>query len=298
MIRRLLRRAAGRALKRDPAPPAATRPTPEAPAPELEPEPEPEPELEVDDAGLARWMMDGEPLVLLDIREAHELQHGVAQGALLIRMNDIPQRLDELPPLDTRVVVYCAAGGRSFGVTHWLRENGWTDVWSLSSGYHGYLRVSDQVSKANDIAGKTTLAGLEQIELALGPASRPRLVIHWATWCEGCIEELPLLTQLHRRFRDQVDFVGLSWDGFQAGLEGPELLEQVRSVSSLHQLDWPSMVVTAQAEALFSALKITVQTVPQIWLISADGEVQHRHEEVLTEEMLPTLILQLKALSV
>jgi hypothetical protein len=58
------------------------------------------------------------------------------------------------------------------------------------------------------------------------------------------------------------------------------------------------MVVTAQAEALFSALKITVQTVPQIWLISADGEVQHRHEEVLTEEMLPTLILQLKALSV
>jgi rhodanese-related sulfurtransferase len=285
VIRRFLRRAAGRALRGDKPEAPAFKPAPTRP----EPEPEPELDIEVDEATLASWMRDKAPLVLLDIRESHELQHGVAEGALLIRMNDIPQRLDDLPLLDARIVVYCAAGGRSFGVSHWLRENGWTDVWSLTSGYHGYLRVSDQVSTAAEAGGDGRLADLAEIQLALGPTGRPRLVNHWATWCEGCIEELPLLVQLHRRFGDKIDFIGLSWDGFQGELEGEALVAQVQAVSLSHGLEWGSMVASTEPEALFEALEMAVHTVPQIWLLDAEGTVVHREVEVLQAERLEAL---------
>ena len=102
-----------------------------------EPAPEVEVEVEVDTAQLRVWRSDKQGLVLVDIREPHELQHGVAEGALLLRMNDIPERLHELPAKSTRLVIYCAAGVRSYGVTHWLREQGWTDTWSLTSGFAG-----------------------------------------------------------------------------------------------------------------------------------------------------------------
>jgi rhodanese-related sulfurtransferase len=42
-------------------------------------------------------------------------------------------------------VVYCAAGMRSYGVTHWLREQGWTDAWSLSSGLHGAVEAGFEI---------------------------------------------------------------------------------------------------------------------------------------------------------
>jgi rhodanese-related sulfurtransferase len=302
VIRRFLRRAAGRALRRGQSDAPAFSPEPAGPAPapkpkpKPEPEPEPEPEVEVDDATLATWMQDGAPLVLLDIRESHELQHGVAEGALLIRMNDIPQRMNDLPLLDSRIVVYCAAGSRSFGVTHWLRENGWTDAWSLTSGYHGYLRVSEQVSTASETRNGGGLADLAQIQLALGPAGRPRLVNHWATWCEGCIEELPLLVQLHQRFGDKIEFIGLSWDGFQGGLEGEALLAQVQAVSRSHGLEWGSLIASAEPEALFEALEMQVHTVPQIWLLDAEGRVVHRQVEVLQAEGLEALAERMESL--
>ena len=146
MIRRLARKAlrsalAGAVRK---TPPAATRPTspstpaspPTAPstpapaAPEAEAEP---PEVEVDHLGLAAWLAEGRTPLLLDIREAYEVRNGVLQGATWIPMNDVPRNLDRIPR-DRTVVVYCAAGVRSFGVAHWLRQQGVSDAWSLVGG--------------------------------------------------------------------------------------------------------------------------------------------------------------------
>ena len=71
--------------------------------------------------------------VLLDIREPGELASGVAQGAVLLPMNLVPHHLSELPR-DRTLVVYCAAGARSFGVAHWLREQGFPNAVSLAGG--------------------------------------------------------------------------------------------------------------------------------------------------------------------
>lgn len=145
MVRRILRRLIRGKSEPVRSPPVAVSPAPPpAPMPLDEPE---EPMVEIETDQLREWLGDGEPLVLLDIREAHELRSGFAEGALQIRMNDIPQSTDELPEKSARLVVYCAAGARSFGVTHWLREHGWTDAWSLVSGFSGTVDAGVPVAK-------------------------------------------------------------------------------------------------------------------------------------------------------
>lgn len=113
-VQQLLRRAIAR-----PAPPPAPR-APVAPEPEVAPEPP----LEVE-----------EPVpgsVLLDIREPSEMAGGVAEGAVLLPMDCVPHQLERLDPT-VPITVYCAAGARSLGVAHYLREYGYRAV-SLESG--------------------------------------------------------------------------------------------------------------------------------------------------------------------
>lgn len=116
-----------------PAPRAAPKPPPpHDPGPPAEPEDD-VPDLEVDGAQVADWIEAGETVLVLDVREPREVRWGVAEGSFLMPTNQVPQRLDELPD-EGRIVVLCAAGARSFGVAHYLRDNGFPDSWSLSGG--------------------------------------------------------------------------------------------------------------------------------------------------------------------
>ncbi len=105
---------------------------------EEEEEEEEIPDIEVEASTLVEWVEQGRNPVFLDIREKHELYSGYVKGATLIRMNDVPQCLDEIPN-DRLLIVYCAAGVRSFGVVHWLREQGYEDAWSLVGGLGAWL---------------------------------------------------------------------------------------------------------------------------------------------------------------
>ena len=140
MLRRIIRRLV-KGPKPNVEPPVVRRPI------EPEPEPDPPPEVEIDTEALKTWVADDTAFTLLDIRESNELRFGYAADALLIRMNDIPNRVEELPDKATRLVVYCAAGSRSYGVAHWLREQGWEDAWSLESGFHGVSEAGLPVTK-------------------------------------------------------------------------------------------------------------------------------------------------------
>jgi phage shock protein E len=131
MIRSTLKSLARKVVGR-PAPASAPEPAPR-PLPPVAPTPEP-PDVDVDGDRAAAMRADGAPLFLLDIREPGEIAHAYAAGATLIPMNQVPSRTTELPAKDARILVYCAAGARSHGVAHWLREQGWADTWSLMGG--------------------------------------------------------------------------------------------------------------------------------------------------------------------
>ncbi len=64
------------------------------------------------------------PPMLLDIREPFERAQALIPNSVHIPMNSIPSRLAELDPAQD-IVVYCAHGSRSYGVTAWLVQQGY-----------------------------------------------------------------------------------------------------------------------------------------------------------------------------
>ena len=142
MIRSTLRRLLGRAPKapeNTPPPPPVARATP--PLPPMADEDAPE--LELDGPGLRAWVDAGRAPLLLDVRELGELESGYAQDSFLMPMNEVPSRIAELPK-DRPIIVMCAAGVRSFGVAHYLREQGLQDAWSLAGGVGAWLHEGGQ----------------------------------------------------------------------------------------------------------------------------------------------------------
>jgi rhodanese-related sulfurtransferase len=81
-----------------------------------------------------RLAEDGANIVLLDVREPYEYIEGLIPGAVLIPMNDIPARMDELDKRD-EIVVYCAHGIRSWEVAAYLIHNGFANVKHLADGF-------------------------------------------------------------------------------------------------------------------------------------------------------------------
>lgn len=72
-----------------------------------------------------------EGLVVLDVREPVEWQHGHIEGALHMPMSAIPERHTELPEGQTLVV--CKVGGRSAQAVMWLQQQG-HEVVNLDGG--------------------------------------------------------------------------------------------------------------------------------------------------------------------
>ncbi len=108
--------------------------------------------LEVDGPQLKQWVEDGKDIHFLDIREPGEVRGGVVANCQWIPMNSVPDRLDEVPR-DKTLVVYCAAGARSYGVTHWLREQGLEDVWSLVGGIGAWLAEGGEFGQLPELEG-------------------------------------------------------------------------------------------------------------------------------------------------
>ncbi len=70
-------------------------------------------------------------VVVLDVREPVEWQHGHIEGALHIPLMQLPQRLAELPVGQTLVV--CKIGGRSAQAVSYLVQQG-IDAVNLEGG--------------------------------------------------------------------------------------------------------------------------------------------------------------------
>ena len=83
-------------------------------------------------------------LLLLDCREPDE--HAIAriEGAMLIPMQEISSRLDELEPWREKpLVVHCHHGVRSLRVVEFLRGKGFHTAQSLSGGIDAWSRDVD-----------------------------------------------------------------------------------------------------------------------------------------------------------
>ena len=75
----------------------------------------------------------GQGWVLLDVRTPEEFRQGHPEPARNIPVQELPQRLAEVGPPGTRVVVYCQAGGRSARAADILRAHGYPELFDLRS---------------------------------------------------------------------------------------------------------------------------------------------------------------------
>jgi len=67
--------------------------------------------------------------VLLDVRTPAEFQKGHIPGALLVPVDELASRLEELRPFETRgVVTYCERGGRATRALEILADAGFSNL--------------------------------------------------------------------------------------------------------------------------------------------------------------------------
>jgi rhodanese-related sulfurtransferase len=97
------------------------------------------PATEITAADACARFSEAAPPLLLDCREPEE--HAIAKiaGAVLIPMQEIPQRLAELEPWrDMPIVVHCHHGVRSLRVTKFLRDKGFAQAQSMKGGIEAW----------------------------------------------------------------------------------------------------------------------------------------------------------------
>ncbi len=85
---------------------------------------------------------DGEPPVLLDVREPWEFEICRIEGSLSVPMGQIPAAVSRLDP-NRETVVICHHGIRSYQVAHYLEQQGFTRLINLDGGVAAWARDQD-----------------------------------------------------------------------------------------------------------------------------------------------------------
>jgi rhodanese-related sulfurtransferase len=83
-----------------------------------------------------------QPPLVLDVRENWERAAARLPDTVDIPMNEVPQRLAELPR-DREIVVMCHGGVRSLKVAHFLAQNGFSQLANLTGGIDAWAHEVD-----------------------------------------------------------------------------------------------------------------------------------------------------------
>lgn len=108
----------------------------------IEPEAPQEDDFEIEVTDLARWRNEGRDIVLLDVRTPQEYQIARIEGAILIPLQELPDRLNELDTA-SMIVAQCHGGVRSAQAVHFLRQHGFAKTRNLAGGIDAWSREVD-----------------------------------------------------------------------------------------------------------------------------------------------------------
>jgi hydroxyacylglutathione hydrolase len=83
---------------------------------------------------LKTLIAEKKPIFILDVRQKEEYDAGHIDNAVLIPLNVLLDRYNELPK-DKTIVVYCGSGGRAARAVTLLGAKGFTNAVRLSGGF-------------------------------------------------------------------------------------------------------------------------------------------------------------------
>jgi rhodanese-related sulfurtransferase len=99
---------------------------------------------EVDVRTVEAMRRSGEAFLLLDCREPDEYATARIEGAILLPMSELAERMGELSERQQdRIVVHCHHGGRSLRVARWLRTQGFDRAQSMAGGIDQWSQEID-----------------------------------------------------------------------------------------------------------------------------------------------------------
>ncbi len=105
------------------------------------------------DVDIVHWeKLDSDRVFLLDVRDPIELKKGCVEGAVNIPLNDLRQRMGEVPK-DQEIWSYCFVGQRSYYAARMLSQYGY-DIKSISGGYKTFTSMDALDPKLRDSTNK------------------------------------------------------------------------------------------------------------------------------------------------
>lgn len=89
------------------------------------------------------------------------------------------------------------------------------------------------------------------------------LLVFWGTWCKPCIDEIPLLKAIRKKYSiDQLEIIAIAY-------QSPP--EKVRQLIKEQQLDWTHIVNNDSISLLYQ-----VMGYPEIYLIDTNGNIKYK----------------------
>jgi thiol-disulfide isomerase/thioredoxin len=111
--------------------------------------------------------------------------------------------------------------------------------------------------------GKVTKIDESALDAKIGDKKNRMVVVFMAAWCAPCIDELPTLNKLHKKFKNQgLEIIGISID-----LDGPDAMQPV--VSAL-KIDFPVYWYGEKAVEKFALFAIPMM------LLVKEGKIVER----------------------
>lgn len=103
-----------------------------------------------------------EAFTLLDVRQPSEYKQSHIPGALLIPLSELPDRLSELDS-QIPVITYCRSGKRSLAASFFLKDSGFSDVYSIKGGMNAWNGLEAEGDYDSGLSLITSLNSFEDI---------------------------------------------------------------------------------------------------------------------------------------
>ena len=91
------------------------------------------------DNALGKRLLAGDPKALvIDVRTPQETAQGILPGAVLIPVDELEARLNEVPKVAGPTLIYCAGGARSAAACEFLSNEGYDSLHNLEGGFSSW----------------------------------------------------------------------------------------------------------------------------------------------------------------